>query len=66
MTVIEQHVKGERIEAKHACPDCPTPLAALYVPPSPTCRTCNGTGLLTGEDLARWQYQKFLEEQQGC
>lgn len=55
MTVIDQHVRGERVEATHACPDCPTPLAKLYVPPAATCRTCGGRGNVTTAELAAWQ-----------
>lgn len=57
MTVIEQHPRGERIEVRHACPDCPTPLTTLWQPPRPDCRFCAGTGLVTTAELARWQRQ---------
>lgn len=56
MTGIAQHPYGERIEVKHACPDCPTPLAGgIARVPDPLCRWCRGIGLVTTEDLDRWQ-----------
>lgn len=55
MSEIDQHAKGERFDVKHACPDCPTPLAALVLQPNPFCRWCQGTGLVTTEMLATWQ-----------
>ena len=55
MTDMDQHVRGERFDVKHACPDCPTPLATLWQQPNPLCRWCHGTGLLTTQQLARWQ-----------
>lgn len=66
MTGIDQHQRGARIEVNHACPDCPTPLAALgpglVLPPNPSCRHCRGTGLLTTAELAAWQAQQNAEE----
>lgn len=48
---------GGRSDVKHACPDCPSPLAAgLAIAPSAFCRWCLGTGLVTTEDLDRWQH----------
>ncbi|HWB34591.1 MAG TPA: hypothetical protein VHA75_01055 [Rugosimonospora sp.] len=45
---LPQHPYGERIDAQHACPECPigTPRA--------DCGVCAGTGLLTGDQLARY------------
>ncbi len=50
-----QHPGGQRFEVRHACPECPTPLAALAVPPTGLCPWCRGTGLVATEDLARRQ-----------
>jgi len=55
VTDLDQHPLGERFEVKQACPDCPTPLGALYRPPNPFCPWCRGTGLLTNAELAAWQ-----------
>ena len=55
MSDIAQHPLGERFEVKHACPDCPTPLAAVVLQPNPFCRWCYGTGLITTAQLAAWQ-----------
>jgi len=55
MSDIAQHPGGKRFDVKHACPDCPTPLAAIYQNPNPFCPWCYGTGLLTTEQLAQWQ-----------
>ena len=61
MTEIDQHPRGERFDVKHACPDCPTPLGALYQPPNSFCGWCAGTGLVTTEALGRWQAAKNRE-----
>jgi hypothetical protein len=47
-----------RFEVRHACPDCPTPLAGLgqlLLPARAHCRTCAGTGLVSEAELALWQ-----------
>lgn len=56
---MSQHQRGERLEVRHACPDCPMPGGALYVPPSAVCRWCGGTGLVDGATLAAWQRHAF-------
>jgi len=55
-----QHPQGERIEVRHACPECPTPLAGgIYIPPNGLCVWCRGAGLVSTEDLARWQWDRL-------
>jgi hypothetical protein len=46
---MDQHPLGVRQPVKHACPECPIGQAG------PFCVTCWGTGLVTEEDLFRWQ-----------
>lgn len=56
MTGIDQHPYGQRIEVKHACPDCPTPLAGGVARlPNVFCPTCHGDGLVTTDQLDLWQ-----------
>lgn len=53
---MEQHERGERIEAQHGCPECGIgiPQNGLIVVRS-GCRWCHGTHLVSTETLARWQ-----------
>jgi hypothetical protein len=56
VTGIAQHPHGQRFEVKHACPDCPTPLAGgIQLLPNVFCPTCRGSGLITTEQLDQWQ-----------
>jgi hypothetical protein len=58
MNNFGQHLLGIRMEARHACPGCPTPLTAvgtIYIPPSPNCPYCQGSGSVDEATLARYQ-----------
>lgn len=56
------HPLGVRMDIQHACPECPSPLAAgLTIAPSILCRWCSGSGLLTTEQLARWQREQWRQ-----
>lgn len=54
MTDIAQHLLGERLDARQACPECP--IGGLG--PAPFCLVCLGAGLITTDRLARWQAQQ--------
>lgn len=51
----DRHPYGERIEVKHACPNCPSPLIGGVARfPNPFCPHCYGTGLVDEAELDRW------------
>lgn len=46
---------GRHVLTKHACPACPSPLAAgLTIAPSVFCVYCHGSGLVDEPTLNRW------------
>jgi len=55
VTVFEQHPAGERIEVRHACPECGPFEKHLF------CTVCWGTNLVTTAQLAAWQRQVLAE-----
>ena len=62
MTDIAHRPSGKKLDVKHACPECPIPfVGGIARLPNPFCPWCWGTGLVTAQELHRWEYKLTME-----